>query len=289
MLGLSEPGSQRFAYGFWRWREGDIEAAEKLLALVRSSGIDHLDTADVYGGEGGFGSAERLLGAIRKRTPSLLKGAVIATKTGCEPGSPYNSSAAYLTAACEASLKRLGVERIDLFYVHRPDFLTHAAELAATLDALVKAGKIASVGVSNFSITQVAALAQYLKAPIAAHQFEFSAGHIAPLYDGTLDQAMERQIAVAAWSPLARGGLGDNGPAELCRSRKVLAHLAEKHASTPTAVAIAFLLKHPAPVTPVLGTTKAERLKECLAAAKLALSRPDWYALVEAARGTHMP
>jgi predicted oxidoreductase len=289
MLGFSEQGSQRFAYGFWRWREGDIDAAERILSLARDSGIDHFDTADVYGGEGGFGSAERLLGAIRKHTPSLLEGAVIATKAGCEPGSPYNSSPAYLTSACDASLKRLGVERIDLFYVHRPDFLSHPAELAATLDSLVKAGKIACAGVSNFSVAQVSALAQHLKAPIAAHQLEFSAGHIAPLYDGTLDQAMERRIAVAAWSPLARGGLGESGPANLARSRKVLEHLAGKHGSTPTAVAVAFLLKHPAPVTPILGTTKPERLQECLAAAKLNLSRADWYALVEAARGTHMP
>jgi len=289
MLGLSEPGSRRIAYGFWRWHEDDIEAALKLLSLVRENGIDHLDTADVYGGKGGFGSAERLLGAIRMRAPKLLDGAVVATKAGCEPGSPYNSSAGYLKAACDASLKRLGVGRIDLFYIHRPDFLTHPQELAATLDGLVQAGKIAAVGVSNFSTAQVAALARHLKAPVVAHQLEFSAGHIAPLTDGTLDQAMERGMAVAAWSPLARGGLGDNGPLELARSRKVLAHLAEKHGTTPTSVAIAFLQMHPAPVTPILGTTSPERLAECLAAAKVSLSRADWYALVEAARGTRMP
>ena len=91
-----------------------------MIAVARENGIDLYDTADVYGGASGFGGAETLLGEVRKRAPKLLDGAVIATKAGCEPGSPYNSSPAYLKAACEASLKRLGVPRIDLFYVHRP-------------------------------------------------------------------------------------------------------------------------------------------------------------------------
>jgi 6-dehydroglucose reductase len=289
MLALSVTGKQRFAYGFWRYREGDLDAATEMLSLARKSGIDHLDTADIYGGPGGFGGSERLLGAIRARAPELFKGAVIATKVGIEPGAPYNSSAAYLSAACEASLARLKVDKIDLLYIHRPDFLTHPAELAATLDELVASGKAGAIGVSNFTTAQVAALARHMKAPIAAHQLEFSAAHVEPLYDGTLDQAMEHGIAIAAWSPLAGGRLGDDGAPGFAKVRETLRQIGKRNGVSPAAVALAFLQRHPAPVTPILGTTTPDRLRDCLAADTLSLSRADWYAIVEACLGQKMP
>jgi len=143
--------------------------------------------------------------------------------------------------------------------------------------------------VSNHTYAEVEALKRYLKAPLVAHQIEFSAGYVAPLFDGTLDQAMQHDIAVTAWSPLARGGFADNGPAELTKTREVLATLAAKHGTSLTAAAIAFLLQHPAPVTPILGSTNPARVKECVEALKLNLSRRDWYDIVEAARGAKMP
>ena len=291
MLGLSEAGRRRLAYGFWRYGENDTEAAAAMLSLARGNGIDHLDTADIYGfnGSSGFGGAETMLGKLRRQAPSLFAGAFIATKAGCEPGTPYNSSVVYLTAACDASLARLGVERIDLFYVHRPDLLTHPHELAEALDGLVAAGKVAAVGVSNFTASQIAALTRHLRAPLVAHQVEFSAAHIAPLLDGTLDCAMERGMAVAAWSPLARGGLGEGGAAGLARVREVLARIAEDHDLSPAAVAIAFLQRHPAAVTPILGTKTPERLRQAMAAATVSLTRAEWYAILVAARGERMP
>ena len=289
MLGLSEGSEKRLAYGFWRHREHEVETTMETLAIARENGIDHLDTADIYGGADGFGASERLLGAIRTRAPELLKGTFIATKAGIEFGSPYNSSAAYLKAACDGSLSRLKVERLDLFYIHRPDLLTHPAELAATLDGLVEAGKIAAVGVSNFTVHQVTALAHFLKAPLRVHQIEFSAVHVAPLFDGTLDQAMERGIAVAAWSPLAGGDLFKDKTPECKRVREALTRIGKEHGATPAAVALAFLQQHPAGVTPILGTTNAGRLREALAANALTLTRRDWYAVVEAARGSRMP
>jgi predicted oxidoreductase len=287
MLNLSDRTKRRLAYGFWRYGEEDFEQATTMLSLARESGIDHLDTADVYGGR--FGSCERMLGTLRKRAPSLFQGTVLATKAGCEPGSPYNSSSDYLKRACDASLSRLGVERIDLFYVHRPDLLAHPQELAETLDGLVGSGKVAAIGVSNLSVSQVSALAHHLRATIVAHQLEFSAGHVEPLFNGTLDQAMERGIEVAAWSPLARGRLGEDGPQELARVREVMATLAKKYGTTPSVIAVAFLLEHPAPVTPILGTKTPARLREALSALQVSLSRADWYALLEAARGERMP
>ena len=290
MLALSVPGKPRLAYGFWRYRADEIGAAVEMLSLARESGIDHLDTADVYGGPSGFGGTERLLGAVRERAPQLFDGAVLATKIGVEPGSPYNSSPAYLTAACDASLSRLKVTRIDLLYIHRPDLLTHPAELAQTLDGLIRSGKAGAIGVSNFTPAQVDALARHMKAPIAVHQLEFSAAHLDPLFDGTLDQAMARGIAVAAWSPLAGGRLdgGEATPA-ISRVREVLKRISEHAGISPAAVALAFLHRHPAPVTPILGTRTPARLRDCLKASSFTLSRGDWYAVVEACRGERMP
>ena len=291
MLALSEPAKPRFAYGFWRYSERDLERATQMLALARENGIDHLDTADVYGGPGRFGGSEAVLGAIRARAPGLFDGAVLATKGGIKPGAPYNSTRDYLTGACEASLKRLGVERVDLYYIHRPDLLTHSEDLAATLDSLVRDGKIGAVGVSNFTPSQVSALARYLKAPIAVHQLEFSAAHVEPACNGVLDQAMERQIAVAAWSPLAGGALGD-GEAKaplLLRVREALDKIARRERISPTVVALAFVMRHPAIATPILGTTTPERLRDALAARQFTLARRDWYDLVEAWRGGRMP
>jgi predicted oxidoreductase len=292
MLALSVPEKRRLAYGFWRYREDEIDDAVEMLALARENGINHFDTADVYGGPSGFGGCERLLGAVRNRAPELFEGAVLATKIGIEPGSLYNSSPAYLNAACDASLSRLRVERIDLLYIHRPDLLTHPAELARTLDGLVASGKVAAVGVSNFTPAEFDALSRHMKAAIAVHQLEFSAAHIDPLFDGTLDQAMAHSTAVAAWSPLAGGRLGGSDSATtpaISRVRETLRRISKQAGITPAAAALAFLHRHPAPVTPILGTRKRERLRDCLKANDCTLSRTDWYAIVEACRGERMP
>jgi predicted oxidoreductase len=289
MLALSERDKKRFAYGFWRYRADQVDEAIAMIEAVRAAGIDHFDTADVYGGDSGFGGAEKLLGAVRAKAPKLLDGALIATKAGCEPGSPYNSSPAYLKSACETSLKRLKLERVDLFYVHRPDLLAHPADVARALDDLADAGKIAAVGVSNYTTAQIEALSRFLRAPIRVHQIEFSAGFVTPLFDGTLDQAMKKKIAVAAWSPLARGRLGEGGPEETAAVRTVLNRLAGAYGVPVEAVAMAFLLAHPAPVTPILGTTNPVRVKACLQGANVTLTRRDWYDIVEACRGMRMP
>jgi predicted oxidoreductase len=278
----------RLAYGFWRYCEDEIDLALAMLERARGAGITHFDTADIYGGAGGFGGAERLLGAARKRAPGLFEGATVATKAGVEPGSPYNSSDEYIRRACEESLSRLGVERIDLFYVHRPDLLTHPAELAATLDKLVAEGKVAAIGVSNFSPHQIDALAKHLQTPLAASQIELSAACIEPIFDGSLDQAMRERLQVYAWSPLAGGRLFDGG-SNLGAVRTKLGEIARRHNVSPEAVALAFLLAHPAGVTPIVGTKTPERFAASLKAQTLTLSRAEWYAILEARLGRRMP
>lgn len=276
------------AYGFWRYTEADLAPGRDMLERIRTAGIDHLDTADIYGGRDNYGSSERLLGALRSSAPSLFDGAEIATKAGVEFGSPYNSSRAYIRAACEGSLTRLGVERIDLYYIHRPDILTHPADLAETLDGLVDEGKIASIGASNFTIAQLDALARHLRHPIRAHQIEVSAAHAAPILDGTIDHAMRERTEVVAWSPLAGGRLLGEA-ADLAAVRLALVRVAHAHGVGVEAAALAFLMRHPAGIVPILGTTTPERLEACLAARKVTLTRSEWYAILEARLGAPMP
>lgn len=286
MLGLAIPDRRRLAYGFWRYRREDFDAARAALEAARTSGIDHLDTADVYGG-GEFGGAEHLLGELRRRAPSLFDGATLATKAGVERGSPYNSSPDYLARACEASLQRLGVERIDLFYIHRPDVLTHPAELGAALDGMVAQGKVGAIGLSNSTTHQVDALARHMKTPIAAIQIEISALEASAIMDGRLDQAMRDGTRVLAWSPLAGGRLLD--PAAGPAVNETLARIDAAHGASIETVAIAFLQQHPAAITPIIGTTQPARIAQLAQAGGLSLSRREWYDILEAALGRKMP
>ncbi|MES1158659.1 MAG: aldo/keto reductase [Terricaulis silvestris] len=289
MLKLAQAGERRLAYGFWRYREDEVDTAIAMLELVRASGVDHIDTADVYGGPGHFGGAERLLGAVRKRAPGVFNGSFLATKIGIEIGAPYNSSRSYLKAAMDASLTRLGVERVDLLYIHRPDLMTHFAELAETLDGLVSAGKAAYIGVSNFTATQVQALTAHMKTPLIVHQIEFSAAHVAPIFDGVLDLAMSENCAIAAWSPLAGGRIGDAAAPEFAVVTAKLDEIAARHGVSRAAAAIAFVQQHPAGVTPILGTKSAERYRDCLKANTTTLARREWYDVLEASLGAPMP
>lgn len=279
----------RPAYGFWKYSGGEYETAVAMMEAAREAGIDHFDTADCYGTDG-FGEVERLLGKVRKKAPSLFDGAELATKVGVEFGTPYNSSRDYVIEAVDKSLKRLNVDRIDLLYIHRPDVLTHPRELAETLDALVAAGKAKAIGVSNYAPAQVEALSAFLTTPLAAHQAEFSAAHVAPVFDGVFDQAMARGLKFYAWSPLAGGALFEaENDERATRVRAALAKAADALGCSISAAALAFVNTHPAKATPILGTKKPDRLKEAAAAMSLTMDRAQWYDVVEAATGEKLP
>ena len=280
------------AWGMWRFRGDDLAAATALVEAALEIGINLFDTADIYGPDNGepFGAAEALLGRVFARAPRLREGMVLATKGGIEMGTPYNSSAEYLVAACEASLRRLGVERIDLYQIHRPDTLAHPAEVARALDGLRAAGKIAAVGVSNHTPAQVAALAAYLPFPLASIQPQLSPLMIDPLYDGVLDQALERDLTVLAWSPLAGGRLASashEGRAGAVAT--TLDALAIAHGVPRSAIAYAWIMAHPARPIPIVGSQTVARIREAADAQKVTLSRAEWYGVLTAARGTPLP
>jgi predicted oxidoreductase len=263
-----------------------------LVETARDIGINLFDTADIYGPDNGepFGAAEALLGRVLARAPTLRSDMVLATKGGIEMGVPYNSSADYLTRACEASLRRLGVERIDLYQIHRPDSLAHPAEVAGALERLRAAGKIADAGVSNHTPAQVAALAAHLPFKLASIQPEFSALTIAPLYDGVLDHAMETNMGVMAWSPLAGGRLaGDSTEGRAPAVRAALDVLARTHGASRETIAYAWIMAHPAAPIPIIGSQTPERIREAADAVRIRLSRTEWYHVLTAARGTPLP
>ncbi len=280
--------SARLAYGFWRFSREDHDAAVVAMEAARDVGIDHFDTADCYGTDE-FGDAERLLGEIRRDAPSLFDGAALATKAGVEFGTPYRTSKAYLAEALDASLQRLGVEQVDLFYIHRPDVLAHPQEVAEALDGLIAAGKTAAVGVSNHSPAQVDALRAYLKAPLRAHQVEFSALCVEPVFDGVFDQAMALRVPVYAWSPLGGGALATGEGTAASRVRPALQTVAENHGVSLTAAAFAFVMAHPSAPSPILGTKNPDRVREAATALGVRMERKEWYDVLQAALGEKLP
>ncbi len=290
-LGRSNLLVSRLAWGMWRFGAVDLNQARSLIDAAFAAGINLFDTADIYGFDGrdGFGNAEALLGRLLAADTGLRRNMVLASKGGIIPGVPYDSSAAYLTSACEASLRRLGTDHLDLFQVHRPDVLTHPAEVARTLEALVSSGKTRAVGVSNYTPAQTAALMTHMDLPLASLQPEFSPLAIEPLVDGTLDLAMQHGSSVLAWSPLAGGRLG--APDDE-RTRRVCAELdahASRYGVSRAAAAYSWVMAHPAGIVPIVGSQRPDRIREAADAYKVRWTRADWYRVLVATRGAALP
>ena len=284
------PEVSSIAWGMWRFAGVDVATAQARVEAALAAGVTLFDTADIYGAGGaGFGAAEALFGEVLKASPGLRAGMVIATKGGIVPGTPYNSGAAYLTAAIDASLTRMGVERVALYQVHRRDLLTHPAEVAKALDAARAAGKIGAVGVSNHSPAEVEALAIFLTVPIVSTQPEFSPLAIAPLTDGVLDQAMARGMAVMAWSPLGGGRLGAPDEGKPLAVADAIDVVANRHGVSRAAATYSWIMAHPAHPIPLVGTQNVTRIAEIPDAFKPRWSRTDWYNVLTAARGERLP
>lgn len=285
------PEVSSIAWGMWRFAGDDVAAAEARIQAALEAGVTLFDTADIYGPDNGepFGAAEALLGRVLAGNPGLRDRMVIATKGGISMGVPYDSSAGYLAAAIDASLARMGVDHVPLWQIHRPDLLTHPAEIGEALLAAHRAGKIGAVGVSNFTPWQVEALAAHLPLPVVSCQPEFSPLAVAPLSDGVLDQALARGMAVLAWSPLGGGRLGQ--PAD-DRSRAVAAALdakAQAAGVSRAAAAYSWIMAHPARPIPIVGTQSTDRIAEIPQAFIPRWTRPEWYAVLVASLGAPLP
>jgi predicted oxidoreductase len=290
MLGSLAPVGP-LAYGLWRFTNDDIAVAHGLIEAALDAGMNLIDTSDVYGfdwGGTGFGQVEEILGRVIAGSPTLRDRIVLATKGGIAPPVPYDSSPAYLRAACEASLRRLQVDVIDLYQIHRPDLFSHPADVAATLAALRDEGKIREVGVSNHTPAQIDALAAHLPFPIVTDQPEFSATHLDPMRDGTFDRCLRTGTVPMAWSPLAGGALatGDGIRPELL---EVLDGLARREGVDRTQIAIAFVLAHPAAPIAIVGSQNPARIASSVEALGVQLDRHDVYQIVQASDGAPLP
>jgi predicted oxidoreductase len=292
-LGGSGIAVSPIAWGMWRLAENGRTAADaaKLVHAALDAGITFLDTADIYGfdGAGGFGDAEALLGEVLNADPSLRARMVLATKGGILPPLPYDQSADYLRAAIDASLTRLKVDSVELWQIHRPDILAHPQEVACVLDDAVASGKIRSLGVSNFTMAQTAALNHFLGHKLVATQPEISPLRITCFENGELDQAMMLGLTPLAWSPLGGGRLA---APETARDKAVAAALdavAEAQGVSRTVAAYSWLMAHPAGIIPIIGSQTPARIAEGAAALTVRWTRTDWYAVLVAARGERLP
>jgi predicted oxidoreductase len=281
----------RLAFGCWRMTHPDVGFNAELVERAVDLGMNLIDQADVYGfdwGGAGFGACEEMLGRVFASRPGLRERVVLASKGGIRPGTPYDSSAAYLTAACEASLSRMGVEVIDLYQIHRPDSFTHPSEVAEAMISLRDRGLVRQFGVSNHTVAQTRALQTHLPFPLATTQPQLSVAHLDPFSDGTLDLCAETGLVPLAWSPLAGGRVmrAEGLRPELI---EVLDDLATREGVGRDAVAVAFVLRHPSEPVAIVGTQNIAHLESVAAAVDVSLTRADLYRIIEASTGERLP
>lgn len=294
------------AYGCMRvagtWNPAEITAerdtaGQASILAAYEAGYTLFDHADIYCS----GGCEEIHGRVLKGTPSMRREIVLATKCGIRfPGNPNPNSphrfdfrAKHIVASCERSLTRLRTDVIDIYQLHRPDYLMNPAEVAEAFTSLRDAGKVRYFGVSNFLPSKLSALQKHLAFPLVVNQIEVHLGRLAPFEDGTLDQCVGDGIAALSWSPLGGGWLGEgqNVPDGDPRA-KLLDALDEQavlHGVTRTEIALAWLMVHPAPIVPIVGTTRPDRIRQATNAAELELGRETWYRLMVAARGEGLP
>ncbi|WP_171174964.1 aldo/keto reductase family oxidoreductase [Ruegeria sp. HKCCD8929] len=283
----------RLIYGMWRVGDDTDTSPARVEAKIQAcldQGITTFDQADIYGGY----VAEAILGAALKANPSLRARMEIVTK--CDIVAPigryadkrvkyYDTSRAHIEASVETSLRDMGIEHIDLLLIHRPDPLLDQHETGQVLDDLVAAGKVRAVGVSNFRPWDWELLQSAMKTPLATNQIEISLGEISPFTNGDLAFHQRLGHRLMAWSPLGGGSLMTGSGAVAER----LDAIAAEQGVDRAAVAVAFLLRHPAGILPVLGTNNLERIRRISDALKVRLDREAWFTLYEAALGQEVP
>ena len=281
-------------------REQRDRGAASCIAAYEA-GYRFFDTADVYGRS----ACEEIFGNALRGVQGFRDDVVIATKCGIRhaaeptPQAPqrYDLSAEHILTSCEGSLKRLGIDTIDIYQLHRPDVLCDPHEVAAAFDKLNQQGKARYFGVSNFLPAQVAMLQRWLNVPLVVNQVEIHLMRLACFEDGTLDQCLEKQMTPLSWSPLAGGKLGEPGAppsddrtaAQGQSLHETLDAMADGFGVNRSTIGLAWLLKHPAGIIPIVGSVNPQRIHDATKAADIDLSREQWYELYAAARGGPMP
>jgi predicted oxidoreductase len=280
------PIFSRIIAGVWRWKL-PVNEVEVLIHKSLDAGMTTFDNADIYGDY----QNEQIFGKVLEGNPSLREKMQLITKCCIMNVSVqrpsnwikhYNTSRQHIVWSVENSLKLLHTDRIDLLLLHRPDPLLDPHEVAQTFSALKAEGKVLHFGVSNFTSSQFQMLQSYLDFPLVTNQIEISLTYQQPLYDGTIDDLMRFRVAPMAWSPLGGGTLvADPSP-------KLLAK-AVKYKATPPQLLLAWLLRHPSRIFPVIGTSKPERITEAAAAINIKLDLQDWFDMWKEGKDKDVP
>ncbi|NTB99109.1 aldo/keto reductase family oxidoreductase [Agrobacterium tumefaciens] len=284
----------RIVYGMWRIGDDADTSPAHVQAKIEAclaQGITTMDQADIYGGY----TAEAILGAGLKAAPGLRDRIEIVTKCGIVAPAGrhaaarvkhYDTTAGHINASVEASLRDMGTDHVDLLLIHRPDPLIDAEETGKALDALVASGKVKAVGVSNFRPWDFSLLQSAMSNRLVTNQIETSLLATDCFTNGDLAFLQERRISLMAWSPLGGGSLfsGAHGG-----TMAALQRIGKEQDVDATAVAIAWLLRHPAKIVPVLGTNNIERIRTAADALRVTMDRQTWFELYTLAIGKEVP
>jgi predicted oxidoreductase len=296
-LATHGPEFSRIVYGTWRVLETMPTAQEinrRLHACVEL-GITTIDTAEIYGRY----EVEQHLGQALALSPGLRDQLELVTKAGIyvpcahhpeRRTAHYDATGPRLIKSLEESLRLLGTDHVELFLVHRPDWLTRADDTAAGLNDLVRTGKTRAAGVSNYSGSQLDLLDSRMEQPLVTNQIEFHLLHPEPIDDGTLHQCERLGLHPMAWSPLAGGRMFDPTDPAALRLAAAAESMSSRYNGAPLErFAYAWILAHPSQPLAVIGTNKLERLQSAAQADTIVMEREDWYALWEAAQGRRIP
>ena len=322
-LGSAPSEVSRIAYGCmglggsWDCAEPISDQSKReAVAAVRTAldeGINFFDHADIYR----WGKSEEAFAAIWAEVPHLREKIIVQSKCGivmqgARPESTvgqFDFSYEHITRSVENSLKRLQTDYLDVLLLHRPDPLVEPEEVARAFDDLHASGKVRYFGVSNHTAAQLRYLKHSLNQPIVANQLEVSLLHTHLIDEGivfnqdrperivrgegTLEYCRQHNIIIQAWGPLKSGAVitGESDPpsAEAQAVAQLIAELARVKGVSKEAIALAWLLKHPAKMQVIIGTTKPERIRASCEADGVELTRDEWYRLFIAGRGERMP
>lgn len=272
------------SWGVWGKQFSTKEQSEMIQFCVEN-GNSTFDHADIYGHfttEAAFGKGFKESGVHRVDLKLISKcGIQLVTESRNNKLKHYNYSKEYIVWSAEQSLKNLQTDYLDTFLLHRPSPLMHPNEIAEAITELKESGKIINFGVSNFTPSQVDLISD--KIPVSVNQVEFSLTQHAAMHNGSLDQMLQKDIQPMCWSPL--GTVFKEQTEQTTRIKKVLTQLAKKYNVTEDVLLLAWILKHPSNISPVIGTTNRDRILNANKALSIELELQDWFLLLEASKG----
>jgi predicted oxidoreductase len=283
-------GLSRIVAGMWRMTEWDMTPQQRLAFIEQciALGVTSFDHADIYGGygvEGLFGEALALKPSLREQIQIVSKCGIklISGRRPTHTIQHYDTSSAHIVASVENSLKELRTDYLDLLLIHRPDPLMDFDEVANTFQRLRSEGKVKEFGVSNFSRHQFETLNK--RVPLATNQVEFSPLHLEPMFDETFDGLQDLGVQPMIWSPLGGGRLFTAGDEQGERLRLKIKEVADELNRPFASVVFAWIMQLPCRPVPLTGSGRIESIEVAVEATQFALSRPQWFEILRAARG----